>query len=774
MVPLAAAADEAPSVTVENGNLIFVLNSSKSVLIEQGTNTLDLLTVIASMQASLSDAHATIAALNQTCADLQQELGATRATLNASISAVAQDVSQLANATDLQLNQKADADEVSLALASAVDSMRDYANEVGTATAQAAAEARQILVNTTAFAAYRSEIADLVATLVTKAALADNLDDILEEMALLLDHELTYVYGNMSLLNGTISSATFNANADSILNCFSQGLVFDADLNRCVPTFVHGGCSASGPVIAHLAASTCTNRSFDGTCLVTCAENYSPERSATYVCNEFAEWVPVSGDALVCADSDECAAGAPCPDMATCVNLEGSYECRCPSGNFTIDPNADSCYGLFVRFLDRPERMLFDFESNCEKLEQDVPTVIPTDAVAVLASLSMYNSLGNDHCVYSLGRDNDVPCSNYDNDVYNANTYLNDILQTQNGDNGGAQGDGMAVGTTIIPLAGRTIKGGVSGLTRGVNSLTVYIYGYLTGAGESTLLSVNQVHNLRQTSNRGFSKYDLKPSHIPATGVAGVLTASSMFVSNRDDHFNMAFGRDTSNMPNNWDNAPYTSALQYWGDAVTTNEGDSSVASAHYGWSTFLMTGSLGDGTIKVDAGMGANSDNPTVYLTLQVFGYIPSAPFTNIIYLPTSAARTMKFAPTARTVTTGISPPAGSGVPTNAKALITTIYTHEHTSSSDHVVHTFGRDATHTASIIRNGIHDSNVYFNDVQISHDGGTAGSRWYYGHWHGTQIIPLKDDGTFDAVFCDSESTPGTAHYITIAVIGYVAA
>ncbi|EDQ88644.1 uncharacterized protein MONBRDRAFT_26291 [Monosiga brevicollis MX1] len=728
-----------PSMDAQDGNLIFNVGTSKSVVIRQGEATIDLLRVLYSLQTALANAQAEIAMLK-----------ASQATLDATLE---HNVTQL-------LTQKADQSELEITVASAVDSMRNYADEavqgMSNCAAEEAAAARLALVNTTAFVGLEQRVAVLETTFVSQTSLAEDLQEVVIDVSETLDHELQYVYGNMSLLGADLANTTFNANADEILRCFSLGLVYDAESDACIPTYLHTGCPAGGPSVANAMG---------------CASGFAATNTAKFVCNALSEWIPVSGDALVCTDVDECAAGATCPELATCTNLVGSYECRCPGGD-TVARDAPACYGLYMHFLDTPEKLLFDFTQDCGKQESDVSSSIPQGAVAIVASLTSYNSLRNDHCVYSLGRDNDVPCSFSSGGVYSTNTYYNDVLQTQNGENGGPQYHGFSSGTSIIPLNGRTVKSSIHGMTHGVNYLTVYIYGYVMGVdGRSTLLEVNQVHNLRLASSSAATIASLQTQHVPASGVAGVLTTATTFVDTHRDHYWTNFGPDINLTYPNWDAQP-SETTSFWGDAVITNDGDASVASAYYGYSQFLMTGTADDGTVRVETNVGFN-DAGTSYLTVAVFGYIPKGPFTNIIYLEAAQRRTISFDPTTRTVINNIAPPAATGIPVTAKALITTIFTYDAPGISDHVNHLFGRDASTNVNSWDNSIHDNNVYFNDVQITHDG-SAGSKNYYGFWHGTQIIPLKANGNFDAILCDGAANDGTPHRVAINIVGYVAA
>ncbi|EDQ90895.1 uncharacterized protein MONBRDRAFT_24014 [Monosiga brevicollis MX1] len=619
-----------------------------------------------------------------------------------------------------------------------------------------AALARQNMINSTTFAALENRVTQLEGDSVTQTELAEDLDQVLVDVSELLDEELAYVYGNLSLINSSFANTSFNANSNAILSCFSQGLVYDGELDRCVPTFLHQGCHTGGPNLANTAASDCSGTGFDDTCTITCVPGFSAGTTIVYRCNALAEWVPTTDQALACVDIDECASENACPAQATCINLPGSYECRCPGG-FTVAPTEQSCYGLYLEFLEQPEMVQFQFTGNCQKLQRTISNTIPTNAVAVLASLTFYNSQQNDHCVYSLGRDNNVACYNYDNEIYTVDGYFGDILQTQNGDAGGAQHHGYSAGTTIIPLNGRTIKALVGGMSRGYNYLAVYIYGYLTGAARSTLLDVGDIQTLkRQSSSAERFDFTLDTTNLPLTNISGLLTTTTTYVSTQDDQYALTPPRLQPSFGATW----YRRTMVIASEATDT-----------YGKSKFMMTGTLDDGTTNVNAGSGFNN-NGEMYLSMAVFGYIPAVPYTNIVYLDRSKSRKLTFAPTQRTVQTGISAPTESGVPADAIALITTIHTFEPTDSSDHVVHTFGRDATHTINAWGINIYNFGSRFNDVQITHDGG-SGADSAYGIWHGTQIIPLKPDGTFDAVMCDGESTPGKAHDITIVVVGYIA-
>ncbi len=108
----------------------------------------------------------------------------------------------------------------------------------------------------------------------------------------------------------------------------------------------------------------------------------------------------------------------------------------------------------------------------------------------------------------------------------------------------------------------------------------------------------------------------------------------------------------------------------------------------------------------------------------------------------------------------------AVSSVPDDASAIVANLYTFS-SSRDDHVNHHFGRTAL-SGTTWDNEPWNRNIPMSDVSITHQGDSAGN-FHYGHGHGSNIIPLKSNGTFDASMCRGYSR-GT-HYVTIQVNGY---
>ena len=113
--------------------------------------------------------------------------------------------------------------------------------------------------------------------------------------------------------------------------------------------------------------------------------------------------------------------------------------------------------------------------------------------------------------------------------------------------------------------------------------------------------------------------------------------------------------------------------------------------------------------------------------------------------------------------IVSNVVPPS---VPNTASAIIVNIHTYS--SASDHVVHSFGRNASHSCASFQANLFSNNAYYNDLLLSHNG-NLGSSYAQGHAHGTHVIPLKSNGTFDTQLNMGHVT-GT-HYVSMQIIGY---
>ena len=165
------------------------------------------------------------------------------------------------------------------------------------------------------------------------------------------------------------------------------------------------------------------------------------------------------------------------------------------------------------------------------------------------------------------------------------------------------------------------------------------------------------------------------------------------------------------------------------------------------------FTGKVGIGTTSPEAKLEVNG-------TIKASGAEGLNTF-HFISTPTN----IRFKESSTRIVTDQDAP---NVPDDATAILATITTFD-SEKNDHVVHSFGRNADHDDDTWYNTVYDKNTYLNDVMVSHQGDAAG-KFYYGHSHGTSIIPLKENGKFDAHLCMGYSR-GT-HYITLQVYGYI--
>eukprot|EP00730_Choanoeca_flexa_P004011 TRINITY_DN11572_c0_g1_i1.p3 TRINITY_DN11572_c0_g1~~TRINITY_DN11572_c0_g1_i1.p3 ORF type:complete len:176 (+),score=37.97 TRINITY_DN11572_c0_g1_i1:1852-2379(+) len=165
-----------------------------------------------------------------------------------------------------------------------------------------------------------------------------------------------------------------------------------------------------------------------------------------------------------------------------------------------------------------------------------------------------------------------------------------------------------------------------------------------------------------------------------------------------------------------------------------------------------------------------------TINLKTTVWGVIPAElTLTNLRFLPINQACRIKFA-SNQVADKRLDVEPCAAVPIGAKGLLTTIHTYAN-GHHDHVCHSFGRNAAHSDFVADNApytLPDEEAWLNDVLITSEGDDSVT-YYYGYFHGTQLIPLKANGRFDAVLNlhrNSNSIGGTLHEIVLLVVGYI--
>ena len=231
-----------------------------------------------------------------------------------------------------------------------------------------------------------------------------------------------------------------------------------------------------------------------------------------------------------------------------------------------------------------------------------------------------------------------------------------------------------------------------------------------------------------------------------------------------DDHYMASFGRDNGHQRVGWSNYPYTQNTRY-NDLMLTHEGQGGGMSYRKGhWHGSQVIPLSSSQTFKVQQGMGKSDSTNTAYTVVQQYAFLDD--IAGFVDTPSNIRLTLTA---SGTKSVGLQPP--STVPATATAIIVSIDTYDD-KRADHMVHSFGRHASHDTNIWRNRPAELNTYLNDVYVTHEG-DASTGYYYGHSHGTSIIPLKSDGRFDAFLGLGYNTGSTSRaYVTLQVYGYI--
>jgi hypothetical protein len=56
--------------------------------------------------------------------------------------------------------------------------------------------------------------------------------------------------------------------------------------------------------------------------------------------------------------------------------------------------------------------------------------------------------------------------------------------------------------------------------------------------------------------------------------------------------------------------------------------------------------------------------------------------------------------------------------------------------------------------------------------VTYEGATAATSYYNGYSFGSNIIPIKANGAFDAQLCIGKNATSGIHYVVVQVYGYV--
>jgi hypothetical protein len=223
-----------------------------------------------------------------------------------------------------------------------------------------------------------------------------------------------------------------------------------------------------------------------------------------------------------------------------------------------------------MHWLSSPQRIKASTSTDCDKTEATV-SFVPAEATAIIATATTFNSVGNDFVVYSFGRNNShTDCNASGLHLQTVDTYFNDVLLSQNGQEGGFYPNGTSSGTIIIPL---TVDNKVKmtlamGQSVGINYITLLVYGYMTG---DFLVPIEDVDVDRQSTTVRASARSNTLTGMPTPPAVVFATMSTYDLNNGNDHFSVAAGR-TNNVPLfTWRNDPYTETADYYGDVIISH-----------------------------------------------------------------------------------------------------------------------------------------------------------------------------------------------------------
>ena len=423
-----------------------------------------------------------------------------------------------------------------------------------------------------------------------------------------------------------------------------------------------------------------------------------------------------------------------------------------------------------VTFLTNVQNFRFARSGGCNIAADNVVSGLPAGTLAVLGTITSFDDGRGDHVMHSFGRYTAHSCYTWDNAIYAGNAYFNDVMITHNGDSGTIFYYGHSHGAHIIPLkSNNAFDVNMNlGYSFGTHYLVVQVYGYITGFG---MLTTAQVHNIQVASttiNQAVS--NLKPT-IPAGFAASAIFATpTTWISSLNDFYMISFGRNNAHSTNTFNNLMYDNP-GYYNDFTLTASGDSGQRD-YYGRShgSTIIPLKSATGTFDLLNNMYKNDATATSYLNIEVFGFVPLPQYTNIKFLAAGSIGNIKLTSiNSYDQVSDIVPP---NVPVNSTGIIANIYTYQ-SNLNDHLVHSFGRYNGHPNSPWDNNVYNYNTYLNDVLITHEGESA-PMYYYGYAHGSQIIPLKSNGKFDAFLGMGKNGPGSGtHYVLVQVFGYIA-
>ena len=436
----------------------------------------------------------------------------------------------------------------------------------------------------------------------------------------------------------------------------------------------------------------------------------------------------------------------------------------------------DSCPAeLKVSFISPPTYIKLQPTATCVTAVV-TPTGIPSNATGIIANIHTY-STASDHVVHSFGRNTTHGCTTtYQTGPYVTNGYLNDVLISHSGNLASNSAQGHAHGTHFLPL----IAGGTLGMVlnmghvTGTHDLTIQVIGYTSGNG-SYFLPWNNINNIRVAQPTQNSTLTGQGPTIPAGVInpQGIFSTITTYYINGNDFFVTTFGRNSSHPLSPLAFAgPYNDTFDTFNDFYLTHAGRTGFAD-YYGRAhgSHIIPFRAGTTNFDIVSNIFKNDNGASnlTYLVVQAYGYVPAPSYTNIVILPTNQVGVVRLNVTTNNlIVSNIAPP---NVPSNSTAILANIYSYQG-NQNDWMAHSFGRAANHDANILNAAIYtNATPYYNDVLVTHEGGVSPS-FYFGFSHGSNIIPLKSNGMFDAQLGIGKAVASGIHYVVLQVYGYI--
>jgi len=263
------------------------------------------------------------------------------------------------------------------------------------------------------------------------------------------------------------------------------------------------------------------------------------------------------------------------------------------------------------------------------------------------------------------------------------------------------------------------------------------------------------------------------PTALPYANQQAAIANVITYITSRNDYYVMTFGRNSSHPITQLNDAGmFTDTSNTYNDIMLTSSGD--LGQMDYNGfshgSHIIPFKSSPSNSFDIYNNINKNEALTYIaYLVMQVYAFVPATTYTNIVMLPSASVNIIRLQSNAgNDKIADIIPP---NVPVTATAILANIYSFQ-VNRADGMGHSFGRNNSHDANIFGNNIFfNAAPYYNDVLVYYEGKNS-PVYYYGYSHGSNIIPLKANGRFDANLGIGKSATSGQHVVCLQVYGYV--